>query len=476
MNRRAFLRTLTALGASTAVSRALANDYAITSKASGLRETSIAVEARAVLLDQVQYVRPAVLPKIINVFLYGGPSELAGNLTNIADINFYSQNPYPVTLQPNVAGSVYTRNGFWNNAGGNLMESMLAANDLSIYRTINRVRDDNKAHGRSILQNLVGNADVGNPGIARTLAGVLAAHGAFGARDLNTLFLPFVSFEGQSRIYSDGDTPTLIPSAVMPIALDPNMASNPYQRAANSVLPEGSVDNINLEALAVNVTAAYGQRYSEMSRSLANRAKLDQYVLNQFNRTMVDAALPVGVVYANTQLGRALKAAVSLMLMNPDTLFIAINGAGPGWDDHNIAVTHYPVRMNDLMSALSSAMAHLRARNRNDIIINVYGEFGRNVNLNDNLGWDHGNNQNFYTLGGAGIPGRSLGKLVGETQRIGTNYANRQYTSPTSGSYQCEPFAIAASVYKYFGVQNPEVLTGGVSAIDEVTPLNLRVV
>jgi hypothetical protein len=474
MNRRAFLKTLTALGASTTVSRALASDYTITSRPSGFRETRGAIEARAVLLDQVQYVRPAILPKVINVFLYGGPSELAGNLTNIADISLHSQNPYPATLQPNVSGSVYTRNGFWGNAGGNLMESMLAAGDLSVYRTINRVRDDNKAHGRSITQNLVGNVDAGNPGIARTLAGVLAAHGAFGARDLNSLFLPFVSFEGQSRIYSEGDTPTLIPSAVMPIALDPDLVGNPYQRAANSFLPANSADDASLEALATSVTAAYGDRYTEMSRSLMNRAKLDQYVLTQFNRTTVDAALPAGVIYANTRLGRALKAAVSLALMNPDTLFIAINGAGPGWDDHNAALTRYPVRMNDLMSALSAAMAHLRASNRNDIIINVYGDFGRNVNLNDTLGWDHGNNQNFYTLGGAGIAGRQLGKLVGKTQRIGTAYANRQYTSPTADSYQCEPFAIAASLFKYFGVQNPEVLTGGVSVVDEINPPNLR--
>jgi uncharacterized protein (DUF1501 family) len=280
------------------------------------------------------------------------------------------------------------------------------------------------------------------------------------------------SHEGQSRIYSEGETPTLIPSAVMPIALDPDLAGNPYQRAANSFLPADSADDTTL---AANVTAAYGARYTEMSRSMANRAKLDQYVLTQFNRTTVDAALPSGVSYANTRLGRALKAAVSLALMNPDTLFIAINGAGPGWDDHNAALANYPARMSDLMSALSAAMAHLRASNRNDIIINVYGDFGRNVDLNDTLGWDHGNNQNFYTLGGADIAGRQLGKLVGKTRRIDTAYTNRQYTSPTADSYQCEPFAIAASLFKYFGIQNPEVLTGGVSSIDEITPSNLRI-
>ena len=37
---------------------------------------------------------------------------------------------------------------------------------------------------------------------------------------------------------------------------------------------------------------------------------------------------------------------------------------------------------------------------------------------------------------------------------------NRQFTSPADDSYQAEPFAIASSVYRYYGVENPEVLTG----------------
>jgi hypothetical protein len=69
-------------------------------------------------------------------------------------------------------------------------------------------------------------------------------------------------------------------------------------------------------------------------------------------------------------------------------------------------------------------------------------------------------------VGGWGIPGRALGKLVGRTQRIGTPFQNRQFTAPTADSYQCEPFSIASTLFKYFGVQNPDVLTGE-PAIDE---------
>ena len=48
----------------------------------------------------------------------------------------------------------------------------------------------------------------------------------------------------------------------------------------------------------------------------------------------------------------------------------------------------------------------------------------------------------------------------------GTALQNRQFTSPTDDSYQCEPLAIASTLFKYLGVQNPEVLTGE-PAIDE---------
>ena len=115
---------------------------------------------------------------------------------------------------------------------------------------------------------------------------------------------------------------------------------------------------------------------------------------------------------------------------------------------------------------MKAGSRHLSLMEANNVIINVFGDFGRNVNVNDSNGWDHGNNQNLYTIGGTDITGRTLGKLVGKTQRIGTPFQNRQFTSPTSDSYQCEPFAIASSFFKYFGVQNPELLTGE-PAIDE---------
>ena len=119
----------------------------------------------------------------------------------------------------------------------------------------------------------------------------------------------------------------------------------------------------------------------------------------------------------------------------------------------------------------------------NNIIINVFGDFGRRVNLNNSQGWDHGNNQNLFTLGGAGVvsagnPGgaapRTLGKIVGTTVRVGASGTNNQVTEPTPGSYEFEPMSVASSLYSYPGVQNPDTITAdtdmnptGDPAIDE---------
>ena len=52
-----------------------------------------------------------------------------------------------------------------------------------------------------------------------------------------------------------------------------------------------------------------------------------------------------------------------------------------------------------------------------------------------------------------------MGKIVGTTERFGAPGQNRQYTRPMTGSYQAEPMSVASTVYSYFGIQNPEVLT-----------------
>ncbi|MCP4298513.1 MAG: DUF1501 domain-containing protein [Proteobacteria bacterium] len=437
---------------------------------------------QAALPQGIQYIAPSTLPKIINIFLYGGPSELSGNLTNIDEINFNSQNSYPSYMLPGSASNVVTTNGFWgldsnnsNSAGGDVMERLLASGDMSIYRTINRIKDNNRGHGRSVTQNLVGNIDPSGAGIASTLSAILAENNPFG-KSLEDLILPVVSFEGESIVFKTGDL--TIPLSLKDVALDQNFR-NPYDRSHNGYVDgTGLVQNSDkLETLARSVSTAFGEGHGKINNSFSKRSELADFIAASFSSSIIDSNLPedppgTPIVYPDTNFGNRLKAAVSLAINNPDTFFISLGSGGlGGWDDHSGALEDYPPRFNELMEALEIASKHMNLTGNDNIAINVYGDFGRNVNLNNAEGWDHGTNQNFYTVGGSGIAGRTLGKLVGTTERVGTPFENRQFTLPTSDSYQCEPFSIAATIYSYFGVQNPELLAGE-PAIDETTPPN----
>jgi hypothetical protein len=454
ITRRQFLKTTGILGLSLALPPAI------------LKQDAIAAP-----LSNIDYAEPAVIPQIINVFLYGGPSELAGNLTNIEDIMANSQNRYPTYLDPSDANNNHTPNQFWADAGGNIMEELLSDGQMSIYRTVNRIKDNSRAHGPSITQNLVGNLDLFNPGIATTLAAILNTFNPFG-KDINELVLPVVSFEGESKVFNLGDLD--VPLNLRPIALDSNF-QNPYERSKNWNL-DSSDDNTNsdrIDSLAQSVSSSVPDRFGKVNEAFLKRAELADFIAASFNSDDINTDLPVDpdtgvqIEYPSSNFGNLLQAAVSLAIRNPDTVFISLGSGGlGGWDDHSGAIEDYPGRVQGLMEALKVAARHMFLENANHIVINVFGDFGRNVNLNNSMGWDHGNNQNFYTLGGSGIPGRALGKLVGRTQRIGTAFENRQFTSPADGSYQCEPFSIASTIFSYFGVQNPEVLTGE-SALDE---------
>ncbi len=466
MNRRDFLKSASALGLMMSFPHLL---YASPGR---MRELIHEVQ------NQIDYQKPSVWPiKWISIFLYGGPSELAGNLTNISEINSASQNNYPDYIVPDVpgGGTQITPNNFWGNAGGYDMENLIANGDMSIYRTIYRIKDDNKSHPISIAQNLRGNLDREAPGFATTLAAILATYNPFN-KDINELLLPFVSLEGDSQVYYlGGET---LPLILRPVFLNSNF-DNPYKRNGYSHLDQTTDDM--LEQLATRMGERYGLK--KIKDAFAKRKELADFIESRLGN--INSSLPTNpnhdpnnpdpdtdqntgqLVYPNTNIGRNLKAAVSLCLENPDTVFVSISFGG--WDNHSSAIPGYEARVQSLMDALRCAVKHMKWKEINDpanyphagnIFITVFGDFGRNVNLNNSMGWDHGNTQNLYTVGGWNIPGRALGKLVGKTMLTGTPGVNRLFTKPTDDSYQCEPFSIVSTAYKYFGVQNPEVITG----------------
>jgi hypothetical protein len=458
MNRRQFLKTAGLCGLSLAIPPFILKQRAM-----------------AALPDGLDYTAPGRIPQIIHVFLYGGPSELAGNLTNISEISANSQNSYPGSVTNNV-----TNNKFWSNAGGDIMEQMLTNDKMSIYRTVNRVKDTSRAHGHCVTQNLVGHLNLSNAGIATTLAAIVdkyKLYERFDKSSVDELVLPFVSFEGDSLVFSPGNLD--IPMTLRPMNLDSNF-DNPYARSRNwTIDADGyTINEEEIDGMARQVSEQFPQ-FEKINNAFRERAALAKYIDERFSETKVLENLPFDpdtnaqIAYPGGNFGNRLRAAVSLAVNNPETVFISMGSGGlGGWDDHSNGLANYPGRMNGLMAALQVASRHLELMNADNVVINVFGDFGRNVNLNDAGGWDHGNNQNLYTIGGAGLDGRenALGRLVGKTQRIAP-YRNRQFTAPTDDSYRCEPFSIASSIFKYFGIQNPELLTGE-PAIDESENVN----
>ena len=448
-------------------------------KAYGLSQVS-STAARSRLDDFRLDLAPIDLhkiPQIISIFLYGGASELAGNLSNIGQIMRNSSTPYPPNLAQDAFDTQVTRNQCWANAGGTAMEQMLRAKQMSIYRTVNRVLDDSKAHGLSVTQSASGNVDSSMPGIATTLAYILTKNNPFLTKPVEQLVMPFVSFEGESHIFS-GATEA-IPRALRPVSLSATL-QNPYERVTVGGLPDGHTED-QLTLLAKEM-ALEKRLFPEIGAAFSRRADLAKAIKSMVDESFVKEQIRqynIGysgadlIDYGESDFAAKLRAAVGLALINNDTVFISLSGGGVGqWDDHSDGLVAYPKRMNSLMSAIRAAVLHIEraasdkphARN---ILINVYSEFGRNVSLNASRGWDHGNNQSFMTFAGANLrPIGALGKVVGRTTTTGSKGDFRQFTTPSPNSYQCEPYAIASRIYSYFGVRNPQVLTG-VTPLDE---------
>jgi hypothetical protein len=493
MKRRDFLKVIGATGASVFVPSSL-------SLMSMYRSANAAVNYTG-----VNVVAPSIMPQVINIYLYGGPSELAGNLTNIVDIENNSQSSYvdafdePGILTYDTDGTgingQITPSGFWRDAGGVDMQFMLDQSYMSVYRTLRKIKDQTRSHRESILMNLKGSLDVNNgAGVGTRLAAMLYENRAQfevvtttladGSPVIMTdLALPFVSFEGETPAFAS-DPDFSLPLELRNLTLSEDF-DNPYSRNNN-------VHDTALDALVSKVAApAYNARYQGVVDAFTSRATLEQRV------TLLKTGIPVSpttdtgghtlptlidlddiaanggtsqLTYPNTNFTDRIRAAVTLAIENPSSLYITVGDGFGSWDDHNDVPARYPQRMAALMATLRAAMLHIKysngttpgglPRSTDNIVINVFGDFGRLVNLNSSTGWDHGNNQNLYTFGGAAVrPVGALGKVVGKTERVGDSGTNDQMTRALAGSYEFEPMSVAATIYSYFGATNPEILT-----------------
>lgn len=396
----------------------------------------------------------------IMVFLYGGASELAGNLTNIEEIKAASQADYDSYFR----GLTNTTNNLWQEAGGTHMEDLLASGDMTLFRTCHSLRREetnNKAHGLCTVQNQKGSFDEDSAGIISNLSLILEANNIINS---NTV-LPFITLEGESHFYAEGDTP--IASYLRPASFNSRL-DNPYGRNVRHGIyytreeRDRTIPISNFDPELTNTMDEEAQRTNIAGRirDVFSRRK----PLSTFIDSIADTATPnlgVNAYPIDNRFAQNLETAIKLLSGNPDTKIVTIgtrNSLG-SWDDHN-AARDYVHRMESLFVSLKSAMAHIRAVGKEqNINIMVFGEFGRNVNLNSSQGWDHGNLQNLYVLGGHGYFNHK--GVVGETILENTGRINRLFLKPKQGTYQFEPLSVAATLYKIYGIENPDILTGG---------------
>jgi len=431
INRRTFLKGIGALGISAVL------PYSV--NAADLNYDQINFDSSIYANNNAQ---------TIIVYLYGGPSELGGNLTNLNEINAQSQNPYPLNDME------VTEHGCWTQAGGDIMESLLTNGDMNLFRTCYRTIDNLKAHGECTSQAQRGkNTDEG-AGIISNLTSILHHKGAItapGPNDDIGKSISFVTMEGESIFFREDDLN--LPSYLKPVALEKN-SNNPYQR-------KWGYDN---HIMNTDNNTTLGKMFDSIAQNLNPEGKIKEAfdrreTLEKFMEEIDNINTPVSYPPNNTFADR-LKFAMNLLVHNEHTKVVSMGSPGlGGWDDHSNAIEGYTNRMNELMEAINAAVSHMESENRSNINIVVFGEFGRNVNYNNSEGWDHGNNQNVYWIGGSDYM-NNLG-IVGETEIYGTGNNNRLYTRPTSSSPTFQVFSIAATIYKMYGITNPEILTEG---------------
>ncbi|NPA59710.1 MAG: DUF1501 domain-containing protein [Epsilonproteobacteria bacterium] len=398
------------------------------------------------------------------VFLYGGASQLGGNLTNLEDINAVSQSDYNY-----FRGLTKTTNGCWQEAGGAYMESMISSSDLTLFRCCySKIREEtnNKAHGICISQNQKGSFNDNTAGMITNIAKILSYNGVI---DENTM-MPFVTLDGDSEFYAQGDKP--LDAYLKPVGFDASF-NNPYERRwfnwadYSREEREENPDTYHnyipkVDATMTNLAQGYNTN-QKIKSAFDKRSALSDFVDTLSSATTPD--LGEDAYPSTSDFAKRVEGAIKILDGNKDTKIVTLSTSGMGgWDDHDDA-RNYVTRMDELFATLKSAMAHLKALNKdNKINIVVFSDFGRNVNLNSAFGWDHGNLQNLYVLGGKDYFTHK--GVVGETVLDDVGAINRLYLKPKSGTYEFEPISIASMLYKIYGVQNPEVLTGGYEAVD----------
>ncbi len=396
-------------------------------------------------------------PQTIVVFLGGGMSDVVGNIQHIDQIRkeALSYSKYPDE------GLTPTANGFWKEAGGDFLERMFARKELNVFRTCYQT-DRIQAHGINQKRYMHGNDRGYDSGLVTTLLHVLEYYDAISE---DAKFVNVAIDGGNERLLNDFAMPRPLRPFLRPVSFNRDF-SNPYNYkiderdlvdlgdySANTIFNEAGFDG-RLNALMLK-----NNHYDALSDVFNKRREISGFI--EERRT---AALPVA--YPDTIDGRKFETAMRILSGNPDTKVVTINGGHSGWDDHSNALPLHRARAYELFEAIDAAMRHADAIGRDNLNIVLFGDFGRNMNLNSTGGWDHGNNQVVYWFGGKRFFNH-FDKPMGETI-LDERYiaSHRLYSRPAENAFQFRPYSIAATIYALYGIKNPEILTGGYGVID----------
>lgn len=425
MNRREFLKTTSILGSSSILMPNILF-------ANGNSEIYKNIKFNETLFNEYN-------AQNIVIFLYGGCSELAGNMSNFEDIKSKSQNKYP--------DIDITKDSFWSEAGGIAMQKMLDNKNMSIVRTINRQLNNKRSHRLQQMENLRGANSVEKAGFFRDILEILYENGKIDS----TTIIPAITLK-DSDIYANGNLETN--SILNPISIS-NKLDNPFDFGDSKHLD--GISDIFYNLVKDRISKDNSNNYlKKIGSHFFTREKLSGFIDEISAKT-----LPIE--FNDNIISDSLNSTLKLMLNNNDTKLAFINHP-LGWDDHSKSINQYKNRHNELIDAIDKSVEVLKEVNNKTINIFVMTEFGRNVNLNNSFGWDHGNQFNLMMFSNNDKLG--LGKIIGETD-IYTENGNRLYTKPKLNSIEYEPYSIASTIAKLFGIENYEEING-YKSIDEL--------
>jgi len=280
--------------------------------------------ASAVDYSQVQFdknIYAANAPQVLMIYLYGGASQLAGNLTNYDEIEIKSQSSYESYFR----SITKTANNFWQEAGGTYMEDMVAAGDMTVFRTCySKVREanNNKSHGSCTNQNQKGSFDISRAGIVTNITNILSNAAVV---DEDTP-MPFVSMEGDSQFYASGNT--TVPSYLKAVGLNENL-DNPYKRNVRNWYEYTSEERQTkgYNDAQTGFDPAFNTAMNEMSQSLntnskinnafAKREPLSLFVENIKNATTPD--LSEDAYPTNSSFAKRVESSIKVLANNPAT-------------------------------------------------------------------------------------------------------------------------------------------------------------